>query len=99
MANKIVKHALENNLIKELRNSIDKVDDKIFDLILKRFDYVEKIGNIKKEMNMPVDDKAREEIIIERLSEKLSTKINYKEIKKIIGPIISISKDIQRRKK
>ena len=90
---------MNKKVIKELRNSIDKVDDQIFDLILKRFDYVEKIGNIKKEMNMPVDDKAREEIIIERLSEKLSTKINCKEIKKIIGPIISISKDIQRRKK
>ena len=90
---------MNKKVIKELRNSIDKVDDQIFDLILKRFDYVEKIGNIKKEMNMPVDDKVREEIIIERLSEKLSTKINYKEIKKIIGPIISISKDIQRRKK
>ena len=90
---------MNRKVIKELRNSIDKVDDQIFDLILKRFDYVEKIGNIKKEMNMPVDDKAREKIIIERLSEKLSTKINYKEIKKIIGPIISISKDIQRRKK
>ena len=90
---------MNKKVIKELRNSIDKVDDQIFDLILKRFDYVEKIGNIKKKMNMPVDDKAREEIIIERLSEKLSTKINYKEIKKIIDPIISISKDIQRRKK
>ena len=90
---------MNKKVIKELRNNIDKVDDQIFDLILKRFDYVEKIGNIKKEMNMPVDDKAREEIIIERLSEKLSTKINYKEIKKIISPIISISKDIQRRKK
>ena len=90
---------MNKKVIKELRNSIDKVDDQIFDLILKRFDYVEKIGNIKKEMNMPVDDKAREEIIIERLSEKLNTKINYNEIKKIIDPIISISKDIQRRKK
>ena len=90
---------MNKKVIKELRNSIDKVDDQIFDLILKRFDYVEKIGNIKKEMNMPVDDKAREKIIIERLSEKLSTKINHNEIKKIIGPIISISKDIQRRKK
>ena len=90
---------MNKKIIKDLRNSIDKVDDQIFDLILKRFDYVEKIGNIKKEMNMPVDDKVREEIIIERLSEKLSTKINYKEIKKIIDPIISISKDIQRRKK
>ena len=90
---------MNRKVIKELRSSIDKVDDQIFDLILKRFDYVEKIGNIKKEMNIPVDDKAREEIIIKRLSEKLNTKINYKEIKKIIGPIISISKDIQRRKK
>ena len=90
---------MNKKVIKELRKSIDKVDDQIFDLILKRFDYVEKIGNIKKEINMPVDDKAREEIIIKRLSEKLSTKINYKEIKKIIDPIISISKDIQRRKK
>ena len=90
---------MNKKVIKELRNSIDKVDDQIFDLILKRFDYVEKIGKIKREMNMPVDDKAREKIIIERLSEKLSTKINYKEIKKIISPIISISKDIQRRKK
>ena len=90
---------MNKKVIKELRNSIDKVDDQIFDLILKRFDYVEKIGNIKKEINIPVDDKAREAIIIDRLSEKLSTKINYKEIKKIIDPIISISKDIQRRKK
>ena len=90
---------MNRKVIKELRSSIDKVDDQIFDLILKRFDYVEKIGNIKKEMNIPVDDKAREEIIIKRLSERLSTKINYKEIKKIIDPIISISKDIQRRKK
>ena len=90
---------MNRKVIKELRSSIDKVDDQIFDLILKRFDYVEKIGNIKKEMDIPVDDKAREEIIIKRLSEKLSTKIDYKEIKKIIDPIISISKDIQRRKK
>ena len=90
---------MNKKVIKELRNRIDKIDDQIFDLILKRFDYVEKIGNIKKEINMPVDDKAREEIIIKRLSERLSTKINYKEIKKIIDPIISISKDIQMRKK
>ena len=90
---------MNKKVIKELRNSIDKVDDQIFDLILKRFDYVEKIGSIKKKMNLSVNDKVREEIIIERLSEKLSTKINSNDIKKIIDPIISISKDIQRREK
>ena len=90
---------MNKKVIKELRNSIDKVDDQIFDLILKRYDYAEKIGRIKKKMDLPVNDKAREEIIIERLSEKLSTKIDSAEIKKIIDPIISISKDIQRRGK
>ena len=90
---------MKKKILEKLRNNIDKVDDQIFDLILKRLDYVEKIGNIKREMNLPVYDKSREQIIIERLTEKLKTEINSEEIKKIIDPIISISKDLQRRKK
>ena len=90
---------MKKKILEKLRNNIDKVDDQIFDLILKRLDYVEKIGNIKREMNLPVYDKSREQIIIKRLTEKLITKINSEEIKKIIYPIISISKDLQRRKK
>ena len=90
---------MKKKILEKLRNNIDKVDDQIFNLILKRLDYVEKIGNIKREMNLPVYDKSREQIIIERLTEKLITKINSEEIKKIIDPIISISKDLQRRKK
>ena len=90
---------MKKKILEKLRNNIDKVDDQIFDLILKRLDYVEKIGNIKREMNLPVYDKSREQIIIERLTEKLITKINSEEIKKILDPIISISKDLQRRKK
>ena len=90
---------MKKKILEKLRNNIDKVDDQIFDLILKRLDYVEKIRNIKSEMNLPVYDKSREQIIIERLTEKLITKINSEEIKKIIDPIISISKDLQRRKK
>ena len=90
---------MDKKIIKELRNSIDNLDNQIFDLILKRFEYVEKIGTLKNEMDLPIDDKAREEIIIKRLSEKLFTKIDSEKIKKIINPIISISKDIQRKGK
>ena len=90
---------MKKKTLKKLRNNIDEVDDQIFDLILKRLDYVEKIGNIKREMNLPVYDKSREQIIIDRLTEKLSSKINSEKIKKIIDPIVSISKDLQRRKK
>ena len=90
---------MKKKTLKKLRYNIDKVDDQIFDLILKRLDYVEKIGNIKREMNLPVYDKSREQIIIDRLTEKLSSKINSEKIKKIIDPIVSISKDLQRRKK
>ena len=90
---------MKKKIFEKLRNNIDKVDDQIFDLILKRLDYVEKIGNIKRKMNLPVYDKLREQIIIDRLTEKLNSKINSEKIKKIIDPIVSISKDLQRRKK
>ena len=90
---------MNKKTLKKLRYKIDRVDDQIFDLILKRLDYVEKICKIKRTMKIPVYDKSREQIIIDRLTEKLSFKINSENIKNIINPIISISKDLQRRKK
>lgn len=37
--------------IKLLRNEIDKVDNAILDLLVKRMDFVERIGGIKTKSN------------------------------------------------
>lgn len=52
-----------NNLT-TLRKKIDYVDKKILKLIDQRMGYVKKIGEIKKENNLPVIDKKREKEII-----------------------------------
>ena len=85
--------------INKIRSQIDHIDDKIISLILKRLQKAQKIGEIKKTLNLPVYDKEREDIIINRLLEKTRNKLNANQIKKILKPIINISKDLQRSEK
>ena len=85
--------------INKIRSQIDHIDDKIISLILERLQKAQKIGEIKKELKLPVYDKKREDIIINRLIEKTKNELNTNQIKKILKPIINISKDLQRSEK
>ena len=85
--------------INKIRSQIDHIDDKIISLILERLQKAQKIGEIKKELKLPVYDKEREDIIINRLIEKTKNKLNVNQIKQILKPIINISKDLQRLEK
>ena len=40
--------------IQELRIEIDKIDNKIIDLLNKRMNYVNQVGDIKKKNNEPI---------------------------------------------
>ena len=85
--------------INKIRSQIDHIDDKIISLVVERLQKVQKIGDIKKELKLPVYDKEREDIIINRLIEKTKNKLNVNQIKQILKPIINISKDLQRLEK
>ena len=81
------------NNINDLRKNIDHIDDNIIKLLEDRYKLVEKIGKIKKENNLNVYDKKREEIIYKKID---NSTFSYKnEIKKIYDEIITISKEIQ----
>jgi chorismate mutase len=56
--------------IEILRKDIDKIDDKIVDLLNMRAEIVVKIGNIKKKMGLDVLHPLREEEILKRVKEK-----------------------------
>lgn len=53
--------------LKDFRENIDEIDEEILSLILKRLDICKKIGIFKNENNMLIEDKKREEEILDRI--------------------------------
>lgn len=56
--------------IKELRNKIDAVDDKLVELFLERMDLAVEIAKFKKENELPVLNKSREREVLAHVAEK-----------------------------
>lgn len=67
---------LENNQtsarITELRENIDKLDEQISRLLLRRLEIAVELGNLKCEAGLPMKDAHREEDVLERVSTVLS---------------------------
>lgn len=89
----------ERDKINQLRKKIDVYDDKILDLLVRRFDISKEIGQIKKSLGLSIGDPYREQEIIKRLAEKLEGKLEREDIAAIFGTIYRISKIIQKRNK
>jgi monofunctional chorismate mutase len=90
---------MPSDTINKLRSKIDELDDQIFSLIVKRLKQTQQIGKIKDEAKLPIGDSTRENNIINRLHKELEKDLSREQIKKILEPIILISKDLQREKK
>lgn len=52
-----------------IRNKIDSIDEMIMSLLVDRYIIVKEIGEHKKEYNIPVLDKSRENLIFERIDD------------------------------
>tara|TARA_B100001996_G_scaffold103129_2_gene77463 strand:- start:13315 stop:13578 length:264 start_codon:yes stop_codon:yes gene_type:complete len=82
------------NKIKELRNEIDSIDDRIIKLLEERSLVSKYIGKIKQSSGKEVLDSEREKEIIDRLA--LNTKIlNKKSLHLIFKNIFKVSRKIQ----
>lgn len=82
------------NKIKELRNEIDSIDDRIIELLEERFLVSKYIGKIKQNFEKEVLDTEREKEIIDRLAQK--TKIlNRETLRLIYENIFKVSRKIQ----
>lgn len=90
---------MSSDTINKLRSKIDELDDQIFSLIVKRLKQTQQIGKIKEEAELPIGDSSRENNIINRLHGELEKDLSREQIKKILEPIILISKDLQRERK
>lgn len=81
--------------LNEARNEIDKIDDELLRLLLRRLELSKAIGTIKKEGNMPTFDQTREDEIFDRLNAASMEKYEY--IEPIFKEILRTSKEIQNK--
>ncbi len=82
--------------LKKYRKEIDKIDNNIAKLVLKRLKIVNKIGDFKKKQKMKIINKNREKEILKRLQKKAKSRKEKAYLKNISKEIILNSRKVQR---
>ncbi len=81
--------------IDELRSEIDEIDDGLVSLFLQRLAVVKEVGEAKKTLSLSVEDKDRENAVIERLTAN-KTDEEKKKITELYNKIFDISKEAEK---
>lgn len=81
--------------LSNLRNQINKLDEKLFSMIFKRTNIAKKIGEIKVQHNMEITNSDRENELIKRILELPDNSLDQGEIESIYKLFFSISKKRQ----
>jgi chorismate mutase len=82
-------------MLSEFRAKIDKIDEKIVDLLQQRFEVVKEIGVIKKHHGLETEDENREEAIVANLKSKAKN-LPDGLIKDLYKIIFEFSKKVQK---
>ena len=82
--------------LRKLRNKIDKIDNEISSLLLKRKKVIKRIGEYKKKEGIPIIDKNREKELILKLKNKTNNKKEQNYLVEIFASIIRNSRKVQR---
>ena len=80
----------------EIRKDIDRIDDELLGLLIKRLKLGKEIGEVKREIGRVVADEAREKQIFQRLIKNAGSKMAEKDIIEIFSKIMEISRKTQK---
>jgi len=83
--------------IEELRNKIDKIDNKILSILNKRMGLVHDVGLIKKKNQEPIYRPEREKEIISKLKQASKGKMDKDAITAIFQEIFAVSRNLESR--
>ena len=81
--------------LSNLRNQINKLDEKLFSMIFKRMNIAQKIGEIKVQHNMEITNSDREDELIKHILGLPDNSLDQDEIESIYKLFFSISKKRQ----
>ena len=79
-----------------LRQSIDKIDEKILNLINQRLSLAKQIGDFKKQDGIQITDSGREKQIFNRLQKKNNGPMSAEGLRNIFEAIIAECRNAQR---
>lgn len=80
----------------DLRAKLDEIDAEILNLLVKRFEKIKLIGEEKKEKNIPILQKSREEVVMNRAKKvALKNGIDPAYFEKVYEVIIGGAKDLE----
>ena len=82
--------------LEALREEINNLDQELLELLEERFVLCEEIGELKKEQNISIEDKHREQEIIETKAN--STSLRKEFVEQLFNLIFSESKFVQKGK-
>lgn len=83
--------------IKELRENIDSIDEKIINLFEERMEIVLEIAKYKKNNNLPIFNEAREKEVIDKNLQRLKNKHLDKYCEKFLQEMMDVSKAYQKQ--
>ena len=82
--------------ILELRQQIDKLDEEIIGLLKKRMGISKEVGKLKEILEIPVEDKTRENEIIDRLTPQAGRNLSEEQLIRIFTAVFKTSKQVQK---
>tara|TARA_Y100000310_G_scaffold78920_1_gene75601 strand:- start:547 stop:807 length:261 start_codon:yes stop_codon:yes gene_type:complete len=85
-----------DNRIAEIRKEIDRLDDELLGVLIKRLKLGKEIGEVKREIGRVVADEAREKEIFQRLIKNAGSKMAKEDVIEIFSKILEISRKIQK---
>jgi len=92
----LMSEKVETNL-KKLRKKIDSVDRRIIRLLRRRFEAVEEVAKVKKNLGLGANDEAREREVIQNCK-NAAKGLDKEFVEKLAKLILAQSKKIQSRK-
>ena len=81
--------------IKDLRDQIDSIDDELTRLFVKRMELSAQVAAYKREHNLPIHVPAREQEILQKISEKVDPEME-KHVHKLYSLIFDLSRSYQK---
>ena len=83
--------------ILQLRKELDTIDKRILILLEKRMDVIRRVGQIKSELDIPIEDIKREKEIIKKLTDHSHKKLSEKQLLRIFQAVFQSSKNEQKK--